>query len=319
VSPGLVTVDITRIARGVSNGKPLNLALTASSGLVRLASRESRSRAPRIDFDLESSETLIAAGDIGDCEPSSRDEATAALVSDPRANVAALGDLAYDYGTLDEFNRCYQPSWGAFKARTRPAPGNHEYQTLGASGYFSYWGAVAGNPAQGWYSYDLGDWHIVSLNSNCSNVGGCAAGSPQEAWLRADLAAHRSTCTLAYWHHPLFSGTPFTDALEMRPLWQALYEANADVVLAGHAHNYQRFAPQNSLGVADSARGLRQFVVGTGGHRTLHAVGAIANTEAMNNTTWGVLELKLWPTRYDWQFRPVAGQTFTDSGTQACH
>jgi len=309
---------MTPIARGVSTGKPLNLALTTPNGFIRLASREIGPRAPRIDFVLESSETLIAAGDIGDCS-SPWDEATAALVGDPQATVAALGDLAYEDGTLAEFNSCYQPSWGAFKARTRPAPGNHEYGTGNASGYFSYWGAVAGNPAQGWYSYDLGKWHVVSLNSNCSYVGGCAAGSPQEAWLRADLAAHTARCTVAYWHHPRFSGGQVTNEDDMQPLWQALYDANADLVLSGHAHNYQRFAPQNALGVADSARGLREFVVGTGGHHQLHPVAAITNTEITNASTWGVLELTLWPNRYDWHFRPVTGQTFTDSGSQACH
>lgn len=320
VGRGLVTVDITRIVRGVSTGKPLNLALTAPSGLVRVASREG-ARAPRIDFVLESSTTLIAAGDIAYCgQP--WDEATAALVEQRPpgpVTVAALGDLAYEEGSLDQFNSCYQPSWGRFKERTRPAPGNHEYLTPGASGYFSYWGAAAGNPAQGWYSYDLGKWHVVSLNSNCSFVGGCGAGSPQETWLRADLAAHPTMCTVAYWHHPRFSGGQVTNAVEMEPFWQALYDANADLVLVGHAHNYQRFAPQNASGIADPARGLRQFVVGTGGHPTLHPVAPIANTEVVNNTTWGVLDLKLWPTRYDWQFLPVAGQTFTDSGTQACH
>lgn len=312
---GLIRIDVTN---AITVGKKVTFVITEPNGLFRFASREAGPRAPRIDFELESSETLLAAGDIGDCS-SPWDEATAALVGDPRANVAALGDLAYENGSLAEFNSCYQPSWGAFKARTRPAPGNHEYQTPGASGYFAYWGAVAGNPAQGWYSYDLGAWHLVSLNSNCSDIGGCHAGSPQEAWLRADLAAHRTTCTLAYWHHPRFSGGQVTNEVDMQPLWQALYDANADLVLSGHAHNYQRFAPQNALGAADSARGLREFVVGTGGHRQLHPVAAIANTEITNASTWGVLDLKLWPTRYDWQFRPVAGQTFTDSGSTACH
>jgi hypothetical protein len=220
---------------------------------------------------------------------------------------------------LDEFNRCYQPTWGQFKARTKPAPGNHEYRLdRTAAGYFAYWGAIAGNPAQGWYSYDLGGWHVVSLNSNCAYIGGCQAGSPEETWLRADLAAHPTTCTLAYWHHARFSGGEVLSDMGMQPLWQALYDNNADLILVGHAHNYQRFAPQDASGVADPARGLREFVVGTGG-RSFHGVAATANTEVMNNTTWGVLKLTLRNNGYDWKFIPVAGQTFTDSGTQACH
>jgi hypothetical protein len=239
--------------------------------------------------------------------------------TDRVGTVAALGDLAYENGSLAEFNACYQPSWGPLKSITKPAPGNHEYQTPGAAGYFAYWGAVAGNPSQGWYSYDIRRWHIVSLNSNCAFIGGCQSGSPQEAWLRADLAAHKTKCTLAYWHHPLFSGTLGTAETDMAPLWQTLYDNNAEVVLSGHAHNYQRFAPQTAAGVADPARGIREFVVGTGGNHNLHSVTAIANTEVMQSTTWGVLILTLRDTGYDWYFSPVVGGSFTDSGSQACH
>jgi Calcineurin-like phosphoesterase len=314
VRRGLVRIDVTR---GVTPGKVVSFALTTPRGIVRFASRESI-RAPRLDLVLVPAETLLAAGDIGDCA-STADEATAALIDGIPGTVAALGDLAYENGTLADFNNCYQPSWGRFKARTRPAPGNHEYETGNASGYFAYWGATVGNPAQGWYSYDLGAWHIVSLNSNCQYIGGCSAGSPEVSWLRADLAAHKAKCTLAYWHHPFFSGGQVTNDTELTPLWQTLYAANADVVLSGHAHNYQRFAPQNVFGVADSARGLREFVVGTGGNHQLHPVAAIANTEVMNNTAWGVLQLTLRPRSYDWRFLPIAGQAFTDSGSQACH
>ena len=314
---GLIRIDVTK---AISIGKMTSFVITAPRGLVQLASREARQRAPRIDFVLESSETLIAAGDIGDCTAQG-DEATAALVSDPRSTVAALGDLAYPNGTLEDFNNCYQPSWGRFKADTRPAPGNHEYVIPGASGYFSYWGPVAGNPTQGWYSYDLGAWHVVSLNSNCSDIGGCGAGSPQEAWLRADLAAHPVTCTLAYWHHPLFSASFGTNETDMQPIWQALYDANADVVLSGHAHNYQRFAPQNAAGAVDPARGLREFVVGTGGNSQFKLIDLplTPNLERSIQNTWGVLELALWTKRFDWQFRPVAGSTVTDTGSRACH
>lgn len=306
-----VSVDVTSAVEG--NGS-LSFALT---GAARLSSREAGSTRPQLVV-VATPPALIAAGDIGDCT-SPWDEATATLVNNMPGTVAALGDLAYQDGTLAEFNACYQPSWGQFKARTKPAPGNHEYVTPGAAGYFAYWGAAAGNPTQGWYSYDLGGWHVVSLNSNCPSIGGCQAGSPQEAWLRADLAAHKTTCTLAYWHHPLFSGGDVTNEPDMAPLWQALYDANADLVLVGHAHNYQRFAPQNAFGVADGLRGIREIVVGTGGKSPLHTVAAIANTEVMNASTWGVLALTLRNSGYDWHFVPVAGQSFTDSGSQACH
>jgi hypothetical protein len=318
VRRGLLGVGLTGV---VSSGKVVSLALTSSGAPVRLGSRES-GFAPRLDLVLRPPETLIAAGDIADCTPPNpprSDLATAALVDQLPGTVAALGDLAYPDGTLDQFNTCYQTSWGRFKARTRPAPGNHEYTTTGASGYFAYWGAAAGSPGQGYYSYDLGPWHVVSLNSNCVQIGGCDVGSPQEMWLRVDLAAHKTKCTLAYWHHPRFSGGMVENERDVLPLWQALYDAKADLVLTGHAHNYQRFAPQNAAGVADPARGLREFVVGTGGHPRLDAVAAIPNTEVMNNTTWGVLELTLWPRSYEWAFHPVAGQTFTDSGSTACH
>jgi hypothetical protein len=312
---GLVQIDVTN---AITVGKKVTFVITEPKGLFRFASREAGSRVPRIDFDLVTPETLIAAGDIADCN-STDDEATAALVKNLSGTVAALGDLAYPNGSLADFNNCYQPSWGSFKARTRPAPGNHEYLTQGAAGYFSYWGAVAGDPAQGWYSYDLGRWHVISLNSNCGKIaGGCGVGSPEEAWLRADLAAHHPKCIAAYWHHPRFSGGQVLNELDMQPLWQALYDANADLILSGHAHNYQRFAPQDAVGNADPARGIREFVVGTGGEDH-DLASAIANTEVMNDSAFGVLELTLRPTSYDWQFHPVAGQTFTDSGSQACH
>jgi len=307
-----LSIDVTRLVKG--NG-PVNLVIT---GTGKLASREARSSQPQLIVQA-TAPTLIAAGDIAYCG-TPWDEATAALVKNMPGTVAALGDLAYESGSAAEFAACYQPTWGAFKARTRPAPGNHEYEAdPTAAGYFGYWGARAGSPTQGWYSYELGGWHLISLNSNCRYIGGCFAGSPQETWLRADLAAHKTKCTLAYWHHPRFSGGQVTSEIDMQPFWQDLYDANADLVLTGHAHNYQRFAPQTAAGVADPARGIREFVVGTGGNPSLHPVAAIANTEVMNNTTWGVLQLALRNSGYDWHFVPVAGQSFTDSGSQACH
>jgi len=261
---------------------------------------------------------LVGAGDIADCT-STDDEATAALLDGIPGTVITLGDNAYESGTDAEFANCYDPSWGRHKARTRPSVGNHDYLTISASGYFGYFGVAAGDPTQGYYSYNLGAWHIIVINSNCSSVGGCGAGSPQEQWLRADLAAHPAACTLAYWHHPRFSSGEHGNHISMRAIWQVLYEADADLVLNGHDHDYERFAPQDPNGVADPARGLREFVVGTGGKNHYAIVTPVANSEVRNDDTFGVLKLTLRPTSYDWAFVPEAGKTFTDSGSGTCH
>jgi hypothetical protein len=261
---------------------------------------------------------LLAAGDIADCD-SDGDEATAKLLDGLSGTVAALGDTVYESGTPQQFADCYDPTWGRHKRRTRPAVGNHEYLTSGAAGYFGYFGAAAGDPAKGYYSYDLGSWHVVVLNSNCTPVGGCGAGSPQETWLRQDLAAHPTKCTLAYWHHPLFNFGEHGNDLNVQALWQALYEAGAEIVLSGHDHNYQRWTPQTPSGTQDDARGIREFVVGTGG-KNHYALGAPPpNVEASNDETFGILQLTLHPDSYDWQFLPIAGQSFTDTGSGACH
>ena len=257
---------------------------------------------------------LVGAGDIADCSGDG-DEATANLLDNISGTVFTTGDNAYPNGTAEEFANCYGPSWGRHKERTRPSVGNHDYHTAGAAGYFGYFGSMAGEPGKGYYSYDLGAWHIIVLNSVIS-VG---TGSTQEQWLRADLAAHPVTCTLAYWHYPRFSsGTVHGSDPSMQPLWQALYDYGAEVVIVGHEHNYERFAPQDPSGNADPAYGIRQFVVGTGG-RSHYAFGApIANSEVRNNDTYGVLKLTLHPTSYTWEFVPEAGKTFNDSGTAPC-
>jgi hypothetical protein len=260
---------------------------------------------------------LIAVGDIGSCE-SDADEATARLLVSLPGTIAALGDIAYSDGTPEEFAKCYAPAWGRFKGRTRPAPGNHDYHTDGAAGYFGYFGQRAGPESRGWYSYELGAWHVVSLNSNCGDVG-CEAGSEQVRWLRRDLAAHARRCVLAYWHHPLFSSGKHGSAEEMRPIWEALYAAGADVVLNGHEHHYERFAPQTPHGRADPRRGLRQFVVGTGGKSLRNFEDQAENSEVRNSDTFGVLKLTLLPTSYRWRFMPVQGKTFRDSGRAVCH
>jgi len=184
----------------------------------------------------------------------------------PAGTVYTTGDNAYESGTASEFANCYEPTWGRFKERTYPSVGNHEYETPGAAPYFEYFGAVAGDRFKGYYSYNLGDWHVVALNSMCEMVGSCKATSPMVTWLKQDLAENPSTCTLAYFHHPVFSsGTLNGGFPKMKPSWEALYTAKAEVVLNGHVHNYERFAPQTPSGVADPAQGIREFVVGTGG------------------------------------------------------
>ncbi len=264
--------------------------------------------------------TLVGAGDIAGCS-SSGDEATAALVNNIPGTVFTLGDNAYDNGTASEYANCYDPSWGAFRTRTRPAPGNHDYNTPNAVPYYAYFGANAGDPTKGYYSYNLGSWHIVVLNGMCSAVGGCGLNSPQEKWLKADLAANPTSCTLAYWHFPLFSsGATHGNNPAYKVFWDDLYAAGAEVVLNGHEHNYERFAPQTSSAVADPARGIREFVVGTGGKNHYGFSSTIQpNSEVRNSTAFGVMKFSLDSNSYSWQFVPVAGQSFTDSGTQTCH
>jgi hypothetical protein len=266
---------------------------------------------------------LVGAGDIASCS-SSGDEATALLLDGIAGTVFTAGDNVYESGTATEFINCYEPNWGRHKARTKPAVGNHEYLTSGASGYYNYFGPVAAGPG-GYYSYNVGSWHIIVLNSNCSPAGGCAPGSPQYVWLQNDLAANSVACTVAYWHHPRFTLGPHADneGAGADDFWSLLYAANADVIVNGHDHNYQRWAPMNPSGVADAAIGIRQFIVGTGGKglttqtRTHSLVEA--SMDGDSNAAFGVLKLTLRSGAYDWQFVPVAGKTFTDSGTGACH
>jgi len=259
---------------------------------------------------------LVGAGDIAGCRYD-HDEATAKLLDSIPGTVFTAGDNVYSSGTPDQFTRCYEPTWGRHKARTRPSPGNHDYQTPLGAGYYAYFGDRAGDPGRGYYSYDLGDWHIIALNSNIL----MARGSPQERWLRADLAAHPTPCTLAYWHHPRFSSSEHGNSRAPEALWQALYDANADVVINGHDHTYERFAPQTPTGQLDTARGIREFVVGTGGASFYDFPTVHANSELRNNTTHGVIKLTLRANGYDWEFVPVAGGggAFRDSGSGTCH
>jgi hypothetical protein len=275
-----------------------------------------------------STATVLAAGDIAVCG-SNADEATAKLLdANPSGTVLALGDNAYDSGSLTEFTTCYGPTWGRHKARTRPVPGNHDYSgSSGGKGYYDYFNGVgvatgrAGDRTKGYYSFNLGAWHIVALNSCAAKTdAGCRPGTAQLEWLESDLRTHPSACTLAYWHHPHFSsGHDHDNGGMMRPIFDALYRAGAEVVLVGHSHDYERFAPQTPGGAKNATYGIREFVVGTGGAAFTGSSAREPNSEVFNNTTHGVLKLTLRVNGYDWKFLPIAGRSFTDSGSGACH
>ena len=255
-------------------------------------------------------QVLVGAGDIAMCDGNS--EATAKLLDGIGGTVVAIGDEAYFSGTADEFRRCYDPTWGRHKARTRPVPGNHEYVSPGAAPYFAYFGANAGPAGLGYYSFDVGSWHAIALNSNIDMT----ASSAQGAWLRADLAANRARCVIAYWHHPLFTSGPNGPSRETQDVWRLLYDAGADVVLNGHEHLYERFAPQDPTGAPDPARGIREFIAGTGG-ALLYQFGAPRPNSERRMSAFGVLKLTLQADSYEWEFIPVSGAG--DSGSGSCH
>lgn len=275
---------------------------------------------------------LGAAGDIA-CDPASprfggsspdacQERATSDLLAGQELDaVLPLGDTQYDDGSADAFARSYAPTWGRFRSISHPVPGNHEYRTAGAAGYWDYFGAAAGERGKGWYSYDLGRWHLVALNGTCDRVA-CGEGSEQLSWLIQDLAEHDNTCVLGYWHYPLWSGGIDSEGEQadarVRPLYRALYDAGADVVLTGHNHAYERYGPRAPDGAADPARGIRQFVVGTGGRNHYRTTGD-AGAEVVDDTSFGVLMMTLRPTGYDWRFVPASGSSFTDSGSASCH
>ncbi|GAC1322378.1 MAG: hypothetical protein NVSMB13_00670 [Mycobacteriales bacterium] len=247
---------------------------------------------------------LVAGGNngTGGCRATSTADVLSALRP---AVVLALGDEQYGAAGPAEFRAGYDASWGRVKEITRPAPGNHEYAAAGAGGYFGYFGDDAGPVGRGYYSFDVGSWHLVSLNSNCRPAGGCETGSPQERWLRADLAAHPSTCTLAFWHHPRFSSGLHGDDPTVGALWDALYDAGAELALAGHDHDYERWAPMSPAGTPDPDRGIREFVVGTGGRSLYPILGsARPSSQARSDEAYGVRALTLHPAGYDWSFPP---------------
>ena len=263
--------------------------------------------------DNDDAAVLVGAGDIGSCIGDG-DEATAKLLDKIPGTVFAAGDNVYKSGTAAEFANCYGPTWGRHKARTRPAAGNHEYETPGAAGYFGYFGAAAGDPDKGYYSYEVGSWHVVTLNSNIP----ARAGTPQAQWLESDLDAHPTKCTVAIWHHPVFSSD--SGSTRMHDAWQILYDHGAEIVISGHHHNYERFAPQTADGALDLARGIRQFVAGTGGRSLGGQHGeSPPQSEIRYSDGFGVLKLTLHSDWYQWEFVPVAGTSFTDQGSAKCH
>jgi acid phosphatase type 7 len=256
---------------------------------------------------------LVGAGDIGDCATRGSG-LTAQLLDRTSGTVFTAGDNAYPSGTAANYRDCYDPTWGRHRGRTRPSPGNHEYEVSGAAAYFQYFGDRAGTPGLGYYSYSLGAWHVLSLNSEVGND----AGSGQMAWLRAELASNQARCEVAYFHKPLFSSGLHGDQRQMQETWRTLYEFGVDIVVAGHDHNYERFAPQDHTGRFDAARGIRQFVVGTGG-TTLRPVGASHPNSEVHGASWGVLVLTLEESSYRWEFVPAEPGGFQDAGVGQCH
>jgi len=258
-------------------------------------------------------ETLVGAGDIGWCGLPGA-ELTASLLDRIPGTVFTVGDNAYPSGTARAFRDCYDPWWGRHRARTRPTPGNHDYETPGAAGYFGYFGASAA-PPDGYYGYRAGSWYVVALNSEISAF----PGSPQYEWLRRELTANPTRCALAYFHTPVFGSGTNGGNPHMQAVWTVLYGAGVDVVVNGHNHSYERFSPQDPQGRADPARGIRRFTVGTGGSPLTGFPQVRPNSEVRNATSWGVLKLTLLPDAYEWEFLPVAGQMFSDRGTGLCH
>jgi hypothetical protein len=262
-------------------------------------------------------EVAVAVGDIAICNPDGKQDVTARLLDTIGGPILALGDMAYPNGSRENFMGCFEKTWGRHLGRTRPAPGNHDYMTNGATSYFDYFGSNAGMAGLGYYSFDIGAWHAISLNSNAEFNVGVGATSPQGQWLQGELATNRSRCTLAYWHHPLFSSGQNGDNAFMRPIFTMLYDGNVDLVLNGHDHLYERFAPQAPDGRNDPARGIRQFTVGTGGVPLYPFTTVKPNSEVRINDTFGVLKLTLLADSYQWEYQGPNGTR--DSGTGACH
>jgi hypothetical protein len=309
----LVLLALTACADPAASSAPTPTAEPPSAAAKASASPTIRESPPGVGSGVR----VVAAGDIAGCEVDS-DSATASLITSlgDDVTVAALGDIVYPSGTGATYTECYDPAWGALLERTRPAIGNHDVEADGGAAYHAYFGERAGAPGAAWYSYELGEWHVVVLDSNCELIG-CGPGSAQHEWLVADLAASDARCTLAYQHHPRFSSGMHGDYPPVVPLWDALHAVWADLLLVGHDHMYERFAAQAPDGTA-SPDGIRQFTVGTGGHSIRQAVRVAPNSELIIDDAFGVLELTLHADAYDWRFLTLDGAV-ADAGTGACH
>lgn len=306
----------------------------SSVAIAQTCSTDELGQAPECAGITEQPSTptvVVAVGDIA-CPPDDSDfnggngteqrcrqSATAALAAaaQPQA-VLLLGDLQYPNGSLERFKASFDRSWGALLPITHPVPGNHEYETKGAAGYFDYFGPQASDRKTGYYSLDIGSWHVVALNSNCDQVGGCRESSPQGQWLQNDLSNNSRACTLAYWHHPRFSSSEHGSDSDLAPFWRILYSAGAEIVLNGHDHVYERFAPQNPRGEPDPTYGLVQMTVGTGGRSLYTFESSLANSE-VRLSRFGDLVLRLLPTTAEWHFLTADGAEELDSGFVPCH
>jgi hypothetical protein len=310
-------VDVKDLSRLISQWSTAGSAAGGTSGQTAVIAAVGD-----IACDPASSSFKGGAGTANNCRD--RYVANAVKAADPAA-VLLLGDLQYENGTLSKFMKSFDKNWGSLKDKLRPAVGNHEYKTAGAKGYFDYFNGSgkqtgqAGERGKGYYSYNVGDWHLIALNSNCSAAGGCAAGSAQEKWLRADLKANPGKCVAAYWHHPRWSSGNHGNDTGMGAFVKALYDNDAELILNGHDHIYERFAPQDPSGKRDDAQGVREFIVGTGGKNEVGMGSTKANSQVRQNSTHGFLKLTLKPGGYDWKFVAESGKSFTDSGSGSCH
>jgi len=320
VSPGDDSAEYATIESGTN--PPLLIVDYANPNAGSPAATPTTGTASAIQLTGEPV-VLAGAGDISDCgndgDTITADLVDGVLAENADAIVFTTGDNVYSGGTAEEFGSCYAETWGRFKDRTRPSAGNHEYEASDASGYFGYFGNAAGAQGEGYYSYEAGDWQVLALNSNCDEIGGCQEGSPQELWLREELASSDAQCTLAYWHHPLFSSGDHGGDTSVQPLFQALYEDGAELVINGHDHNFERFAPQDPEGTHDPVSGIRQFVAGTGGTGNTSIEVIAANSESRLTETFGVLALSLYSDGYEWEFVSEDGSGFNDVGIEACH
>jgi Bacterial Ig-like domain (group 2)/Calcineurin-like phosphoesterase len=322
LSGRVVTWASGNTAAATVSGSGLVSGVAAGSASITATSEGKSGSASVTVTAVGATVTLVGAGDIAECGATS-DDSTAALLGRIGGTVFTAGDNAYPDGYYQDYANCWAPSWGQYQAVVHPAAGNHEYHdsiASGAADYYRYFfrdhGTVVGDSGSYYYSYDLGAWHIVVLNTFID----MSAGSPQEQWLRADLAASTKHCTLAYMHYPRFSsGSVHGSYAAVQPLWQALYDYGAEIAIAGHDHEYERFAPQSPDGQLDMVRGIRSFVVGTGGGGLYSFGTPLPNSEVRNSSTWGVLQLTLADGSYSWAFVPITGQTFTDSGSGTCH